>query len=121
MGTLHTLGGFATHVLGMAPHSNLCKGCGMTTKLEGTIPSFTMADRLKKAREVTGLEQVEFADRAGIGRSTVINYERGHTVPRPVYLRAWADASGVDLHWLETGEAPDVDAGASNVYYSRVA
>jgi transcriptional regulator with XRE-family HTH domain len=78
-----------------------------------------MADRLKKAREVTGLEQIEFADRAGIARSTVVSYERGYTVPRAVYLRAWADASGVSLHWLETGEAPAEDAGASEERYYR--
>jgi transcriptional regulator with XRE-family HTH domain len=78
-------------------------------QIVGTIPTFTLADRLKKAREVTGLEQGEFAERAGMARTTVLNYERGHTTPRAIYLRAWAEVSGVDLHWLETGMAPSED------------
>ncbi|RWZ52946.1 XRE family transcriptional regulator [Labedella phragmitis] len=59
-------------------------------------PQFTVADRLRKARELTGLDQGEFAARAGFARTTVVNYELGHRVPRALYLRAWADASGVE-------------------------
>ena len=72
-----------------------------------------MAHRLRIAREYAGLEQSELAERAEIGRTTIVNYEQGYRTPRRLYLRAIAEATGVDLHWLETGEAP-AGAGASD-------
>lgn len=70
------------------------------------IPTFTMGDRLRKAREVTGLGASEFADVIGVSRNTVTNYERDHVKPRRVVLNAWALRTGVPLSWLETGRAP---------------
>jgi transcriptional regulator with XRE-family HTH domain len=64
---------------------------------------FTLADRLRKAREVTGLDQAQFAELANMSRTTVVNYEHGHRTPRRIYILAWAAASGVDAHWIETG------------------
>ena len=58
------------------------------------IPSFAIGDRLRKAREHTGLGH------------TVTNYERGHVSPRAIVLKMWALRTGVPLVWLETGEAP---------------
>ena len=79
----------------------------MTISYEpGMIPSFTVADRLRKAREVTGMDQTQFADRAGLSRAGVSKAERGETVPRRSTLKLWALASGVPLHWIETGETP---------------
>lgn len=75
------------------------------------IPQWTMADRLRKARELTGLDQGEFAERCEISRQAVGNYESGRRNPRGLYLRAWAEATGVPVEWLETGKAP-ADAGA---------
>ena len=72
----------------------------------GIIPTFTLADRLRKAREVTGMDQAEFAERAGLSRTGVSKAERGDGVPRRSTLRLWALASGVPLSWIETGEAP---------------
>lgn len=77
----------------------------MTTSQGSTIPEFTVADRLRKARECAGFDQSEFARVAEISRTTVINYEHGRRVPRAVYLRAWSIASGVDLGWIVTGHA----------------
>jgi transcriptional regulator with XRE-family HTH domain len=78
----------------------------LLTPTTGVVPKFTQSDRLRKAREVTGLDQGQFAELAGISRQTVSNYESGTREPRGLYLRAWAEASGVDLGWLETGTAP---------------
>lgn len=72
----------------------------------GTVPEWTLADRLRKARESTGLDQSEFAERVGISRTSVGNAERGDKTPRRITVRMWAIATGVDLHWLETGQAP---------------
>lgn len=68
-----------------------------------------MAHRLRIAREYAGLDQTQLAERAEIGRTTVVNYEQGYREPRRLYLRAIAEATGVDMHWLETGEAPSDD------------
>ncbi len=79
----------------------------MSTQPAGIIPTFTLADRLRKARELTGLEQREFADQLGISRTSVSNAETGTTRPIKVTLKAWALRSGVDYEWLTTGAAGD--------------
>lgn len=82
----------------------------MTTNTEAprfVIPTFTTGDRLRKARQLTGLEQAEFADELGISRGTVRNYELDHVVPRKIVLRAWAMRTGVPVQWLVNGETPD--------------
>jgi transcriptional regulator with XRE-family HTH domain len=101
-------------------HDYVCHSCHMTMIGAGVIPEFTVADRLRKARELTGLDQSEFAARAGFSRTTVVNYELGHRVPRALYLRAWATASGVDATWLETGMAPSEDGADSDSVSTRV-
>lgn len=77
----------------------------MTTQHQGdAVPEWTVGDRLRKAREVLGLEQGPFAELIGVSRGTVSNYERGTTrAYKPIVMRAWAMAAGVSLHWLETG------------------
>jgi len=76
------------------------------------VPEFTVADRLRKARESAGFDQSEFARVAEISRTTIINYEHGRRIPRAVYLRAWAIASGVDLEWITTGHAVECQSAA---------
>jgi transcriptional regulator with XRE-family HTH domain len=85
----------------------------MTTQTASSVPEFTLGDRLRKAREVAGLDQSEFARVADISRTTVINYEHGKRQPRPVYLRAWSIATGVDLRWLVTGHAAPCDTATA--------
>lgn len=90
----------------------LCHDVDMSLVQTGAVPQITMAHRLRIAREFAGLDQSELAERAEMSRTTVVNYELGYRVPRRLYLRALAEATGVDQHWLETGEAPptgDVD------------
>lgn len=68
------------------------------------IPKFTSGDRLRKARELTGMDQETFAELLGVSRGTVSNYERSRTMRRhAIVLRAWAMATGVPLYWLEGG------------------
>lgn len=70
------------------------------------IPQWTLADRLRKARDHAGLNQADFAKRIGIARSSIVNYETGRTSPsRPVIL-SWAFATGVSLEWL-IGDTPN--------------
>lgn len=91
----------------------------------GHIPAFTLADRLRKAREETGAEQGEFAEQIGVSRGTVINYEKGHVHPREIVLRAWALRTGVPVSWLRTGlvpsSTPSRDGDATPEQHSPVA
>ena len=68
------------------------------------IPEWTITDRLRKARELTGLDQGPFADNIGVSRGTVSNYERGSRTHKKSVLMTWAMGSGVPLEWLMTGE-----------------
>lgn len=68
------------------------------------VPEWTLADRLRKAREFAGMEQTELALVTGLSRQTISNYERATVRPRRAGLRAWSWATGVPLHWLETGQ-----------------
>ena len=78
----------------------------MTEMQREVIPQFTMSDRLRKARELTGLDKGQFADELGVSRNSVANAEAGHSQPRRITLRAWALRTGVPLEWLETGKTP---------------
>ncbi|MDO5633294.1 MAG: helix-turn-helix transcriptional regulator [Micrococcus sp.] len=79
------------------------------------IPQWTLGDRLRKAREMTGLSQAQFAKRIEVSVGTIGNYEAGRRAPRAIVIRAWALATGVPRPWLETGEAPSPSGdGASS-------
>ncbi|MFB9775394.1 helix-turn-helix domain-containing protein [Brevibacterium otitidis] len=77
----------------------------------GIVPELTIGQRLRVARELTGLEQREFASEIGISRTSVSALEGGRSKPRQLTLRAWSSRTGVSLHWLETGEAPSPGGG----------
>ena len=92
------------------PSASLRVGCimgSMSAHTVGVIPVFSEADRMRKAREITGLDRAAFADLVGVSAKTVLNYETGATTRvKPLVRRAWALATGVPAVWLETGEAP---------------
>lgn len=71
-----------------------------------TTPEFTAADRLRKAREVTGLSQGDFADQLGVSKGTIVNYETRPDHPRrPLIVARWAQYTGVDAAWLDPDPA----------------
>lgn len=72
----------------------------------GLVPTWTVGDRLRKAREMAGLQAQELASDIDVDRNTVGNYERGRVKPRTIVLKAWALRTGVSLQWLQTGETP---------------
>lgn len=78
----------------------------MSTQPSGVIPEFTMADRLRKARETTGMDQGAFAKTLGISRNSVSNAETGATHPIRLIIEAWSRETGVPIRWLTTGEVP---------------
>ena len=58
------------------------------------------------AREFAGLKQTDLANELGMSRSVLASIEQGVREPRRGEVIAIAFATGVDLHWLETGETP---------------
>jgi transcriptional regulator with XRE-family HTH domain len=79
----------------------------MTQTTDAVIPQFTVGDRLRKARELTGLDQGAFAEEIGVSRGTVSNYESGATRPKKVVLLAWSMRTAVPRLWLELGIVPE--------------
>ena len=75
----------------------------------GRTHDFGIADRLRAAREDAGMDQRAFAERTGLSRATISNYERGIHKPRRPQLVVWALATGFSLGWLETGSPSDGD------------
>lgn len=69
------------------------------------IPEFSVAERLRKAREDADLTQMQLAELTGIGVRTIIKYENGR---QPVKSRGhyvlWEWATRVPAEWLETGQ-----------------
>ena len=76
----------------------------MTQHSIGVVPEWTLGDRLRKARERTGLGQKEFAEQLGVSRNTVSNAENGSVDVRRITVNAWSVATDVSIDWLMTGE-----------------
>jgi transcriptional regulator with XRE-family HTH domain len=73
----------------------------MTAGTAGT-PTWTLGERLAKARRHAGLDDQEaFARVLGISRRTVSRYETGLARPNRRTLMAWARVCQVPLEWLD--------------------
>lgn len=83
----------------------------MTTSIQlgGQVPNWTIADRVRKAREFAGLKQLELAESVGMARTSLARIEQGKSSPRRTTLIAISFATGVSLEWLENGETPAPD------------
>lgn len=70
-------------------------------------------ERLKGERERLGLSQSRLAELSGVGKTTVINWEKGASAPDAVQLSALA-AGGADVLYIVTGQrSQPVSATAS--------
>jgi len=74
---------------------------------EGIVPEFSLGDRLRKAREIAGFDQIALAHEIDVHRQTVARYETGASAPRRPVLISWAMTTGVSLEWLTTGSTND--------------
>jgi len=63
-----------------------------------------MEARLKAVRKAVGLTQQEFADRLGIKRGAVANYEIGRNDPIDAVISLICREFNVNETWLRTGE-----------------
>ena len=75
-----------------------------------------MKDRLKELRKSLGLTQQEFADRIGIKRNTLANYEAGRNIPIDAVFTLIAREFSVSEEWLRTGKGEMF----SNTLYDEV-
>lgn len=66
-------------------------------------PQWTLGDRLAKARDEAGLTVQQMADRLGVNRNTITNYERGRSsVPKAVVI-SYALITDVPFEWFGEG------------------
>lgn len=72
---------------------------------------FGPADRMLKALDSSGQGVSEVADRIEVSRNAVSNWIHGRNFPRPRDLRAFAEATGVQVGWIMTGEWDDEGGG----------
>lgn len=63
-----------------------------------------MNERIKKLRRELDLTQQEFADRIGIKRNTIANYESGRNEPIDAVVSLICREFNVNERWLRTGE-----------------
>ena len=63
-----------------------------------------MQERIKALRKTLGLTQQNFAERIGVKRQTVAQYEIGRNIPTDMAINLICREFGVDETWLRTGE-----------------
>lgn len=71
-----------------------------------TIPTWTLQDRIRKAREHAGLKQAALAEMIPVARNTLSRWESGAFKPSSDDLDRLAEITAVDRTWLETGIEP---------------
>jgi transcriptional regulator with XRE-family HTH domain len=76
------------------------------------VPEFELCDRLRRSLRMLPLSNAEVAEIMGVRRETVSTWLTGQRKPSHTTLMIWADMTGVDLGWLETGTASP-EAGRS--------
>ncbi|MFZ4843006.1 helix-turn-helix transcriptional regulator [Mycetocola saprophilus] len=81
----------------------------MTEIRTGAILTFTLGERLRKARESAGLQQDQLAPLVGAHRQTISRWETGLTTPRSEIILRWSLVTHVDLFWLRGTEPPTHD------------
>lgn len=63
-------------------------------------PTWTLQDRIRKAREHAGLKQEELAAQLSVTRHTLGRWEKGDNEPPTKKLEALAKVTGVPLSWF---------------------
>ena len=63
-----------------------------------------MHNRIKEVRKKAGLTQQEFADKLGISRSNIGNYESGSRAPIDAAIKLICAKFNVNESWLRSGE-----------------
>lgn len=67
-------------------------------------PSWTLGDRLAKARREAGLQAREMADIFGVSRNTISAWEHDAVEIKASTVRRWAEVTNVSVSWLMPDE-----------------
>lgn len=80
-----------------------------------------MHERIKKLRKALDLTQQEFADRIGVKRNTIANYETGRNNPVDSIISLICREFNVNEEWLRTGNGEMFKAAPSDALDSLAA
>ena len=80
----------------------------------------SLRGRLKAARLLAEMEQAELAERIGVARQTISNWERGVAEPSATYFVRWANETGQPLAWLAEGVQVRPEGFEPPAYWSVV-
>ena len=72
----------------------------------GRVPQVTLGVRMQLALRSSKHSIEAIAAELGVTRGTVSRWMNDHAIPRLVYIRLWAQITGVDYDWLLTGRDP---------------
>lgn len=88
----------------------MCKTLHMSTQTAGAaLPSWDVADRMRKALRVSGTGVQDMADHLQVARNTVSTWINGRIEPSAQTLRLWALRTGVPFTWLCHGDLNPCD------------
>ena len=87
----------------------------MSEPARGVVPELTLPMRMLISRLRVDLDQRDMATKIGVAERTVRRYEKGERPPRRGDLMLWAHETGVDFHWLETGQAEPPDGAPDEI------
>lgn len=77
----------------------------------GPLPVWGFSDKIRKARDMTGLGQKEFAERIALTSSTLAAYETGRSAPRfndaPALAKRLQLITGVPADWFLVVDDPN--------------
>lgn len=77
----------------------------------GAIPVWEFSDKIRKARDTTGLGQKEFAARIDLNPSTLAAYETGRATPRfrdaPALAKRLQLMTGIPADWFLIVDDPN--------------
>ena len=80
-------------------------------QLDRTDEASSFGERLALAREAMGLDQAQLAQRMGIKRQTLRDWETGRAEPRANRLQLLAGMLNVSMLWLMAGQGNAPRAG----------
>lgn len=78
---------------------------------QGKFITIGIGHRMVLLREELGLTLEQFADRIGIARSTLTEYEKGRSIPKPIVIDRIREVFDYNPQWIVTGVAgPEMDS-----------
>lgn len=75
-----------------------------TSTISSAVPTWTLGNRLWRARRHADLTQQQLAERLGVGLKSIKDYESDRRSPKRGVLLGWAVTCQVDPAWLEHGD-----------------